>query len=200
MSRDEVIVRFEEVSFEYGPKYPILKEVSFTVRRGTKIALMGQNGAGKSTLFALITGALKPESGLIHIAQGLSIATARQVIPRDQMHLTVREFFEKNFAQKVYDIDPRIDAVLEVVNLSAPKDRIIKSFSGGQQARLLLASALIQDPDLLLLDEPTNNLDTEGIRHLTQFLIGYEKTVVVISHDADFLNAFTDGVLYLDAH
>jgi ATPase subunit of ABC transporter with duplicated ATPase domains len=74
----------------------------------------------------------------------------------------------------------------------------VKSFSGGQQARLLLASALIQKPDLLLLDEPTNNLDPEGIVHLTKFLIAYDKTVIVISHDADFLNAFTEGVLYLD--
>ena len=62
------------------------------------------------------------------------------------------------------------------------------------------ASALIQDPDLLLLDEPTNNLDTEGIAHLTEFLRAYKKTVVVISHEADFLNAFTHGVLYLDVH
>jgi len=66
------------------------------------------------------------------------------------------------------------------------------------QARLLLASALIQDPDLLLLDEPTNNLDKAGIEHLTKFIKEYEKTVMVISHDSDFLNAFTDGVLYLD--
>jgi ATP-binding cassette subfamily F protein 3 len=65
---------------------------------------------------------------------------------------------------------------------------------------LLLAYALIQDPDLLLLDEPTNNLDKEGIAHLTKFLVEYKKTVIVISHDADFLNAFTDGVLYLDVH
>ncbi|MDO8430686.1 MAG: ATP-binding cassette domain-containing protein, partial [Candidatus Taylorbacteria bacterium] len=72
------------------------------------------------------------------------------------------------------------------------------SFSGGQQARLLLASAIIQNPDLLLLDEPTNNLDKAGILHLTQFLKNYSKTVIVISHDADFLNSFTDGVLYLD--
>ncbi|MEK7149177.1 MAG: ATP-binding cassette domain-containing protein, partial [Patescibacteria group bacterium] len=79
-------------------------------------------------------------------------------------------------------------------------ERTIKSFSGGQQARLLLASALIQDPDLLLLDEPTNNLDKAGIEHLTQFLIDYKKTLIVISHDAGFLNAFTDSVLYLDAH
>jgi ATP-binding cassette subfamily F protein 3 len=75
---------------------------------------------------------------------------------------------------------------------------MIGSFSGGQQARLLLASALIQNPDVLLLDEPTNNLDVEGIAHLTEFLKNYRKTVLVISHDADFLNAFTEGVLYLN--
>ena len=64
--------------------------------------------------------------------------------------------------------------------------------------RDLLASALIQEPDILLLDEPTNNLDTAGIEHLTEFLKEYKKTVLVISHDADFLNAFTHGVLYLN--
>ncbi len=106
--------------------------------------------------------------------------------------------FQKCFSKVVYDIDPRIDDVLEIVNLHAPHDRIVKSFSGGQQARLLLASALIQDPDLLLLDEPTNNLDKAGIEHLTKFLKDYQKTCIVISHDADFLNAFTKGVLYLD--
>jgi len=70
--------------------------------------------------------------------------------------------------------------------------------SGGQQARLLLAFALIQNPDILLLDEPTNNLDQAGIDHLISFLMLYEKTVIVISHDADFFNCFTDGVIYLD--
>jgi ATP-binding cassette subfamily F protein 3 len=64
---------------------------------------------------------------------------------------------------------------------------------------LLLAAALIQNPDLLLLDEPTNNLDSAGISHLTKFLTNYSKSVVVISHDAEFLNAFTQGVLYLDS-
>ena len=84
------------------------------------------------------------------------------------------------------------------MNFSAPLDRVVKSFSGGQQARLLLAAAIVQDPDILLLDEPTNNLDTAGIEHLTDFLKSYKNTVVVISHDAEFLNAFTDGVYYLD--
>lgn len=200
MSRDETAFRFEEVNFEYGHNKPILDEVSFSVKRNTKVAIMGQNGAGKTTLFGLINGTNKPESGKVQVSHGLTIATSKQVIPREDMELTVRAFFEKCFTKQIYDIDPKIDAILDVVNLKAPHDRIVKSFSGGQQARLLLASALIQDPDLLLLDEPTNNLDHAGIAHLTKFLVEYEKTVIVISHDAEFLNSFTDGVLYLDVY
>jgi ATP-binding cassette subfamily F protein 3 len=199
----ETIVRFDKVSFEWGVNKPILDSVSFTIRRGMKFTLMGQNGAGKSTIFGLISGASKPESGVIHIVNGVSIAQSRQVIPRAELDLTVREFFERCFKEKVYDIDPRIDDILEVVNLKNHKkihDEKIKTFSGGQQARLLLASALIQNPDLLLLDEPTNNLDKAGIAHLTNFLVQYPKTVLVISHDAEFLNAFTQGVLYLDVY
>ena len=199
-SSGEAIVRFEEVSFEYGHNYPILDEVSFSMRRGMKVTLMGQNGAGKSTIFSLITEERKPERGRILLSNGLTVAISRQVIPPELKEKTVREFFEKSFTEKVYDIDPKIDAVLEIVNLHAPKDKIISKFSGGQQARLLLASAIIQNPDLLLLDEPTNNLDTAGIEHLTDFLKNYEKSCMVISHDAEFLNSFTDGVLYLDVH
>lgn len=198
---NETIIKFDNVSFEYGHAKKILDEVSFAIRRGSKITFMGQNGAGKSTIFQLITGVLQPEDGNINIGQNVTIAHARQIIPRNELELTVREFFEKMFPKKVYDIDPKIDAVLEVVNLhNVDHDKKIKTFSGGQQARLLLASALITDADVLLLDEPTNNLDKEGIAHLTQFLINYKKTAVVISHDSDFLNAFTEGVLYLDVH
>lgn len=201
MAKNERVLFFEKVSFEYGIHKPILIEADFSVRSGTKSALMGQNGAGKSTIFQLITGGLKPESGRINIVDGVTIALSRQIIPREQLELTVRAFFELCFSHKVYDIDRRIDKVLEVVNLKEHEkvhERIVGSFSGGQQARLLLASALIQNPDLLLLDEPTNNLDKAGIEHLTKFLIDYKKTVIVISHDSEFLNAFTNGVFYLD--
>jgi ATPase subunit of ABC transporter with duplicated ATPase domains len=205
MSNREGLISFKEVSYEYDATKPILHECSFAVRRGAKLTLMGQNGAGKSTIFALITGQLRPEEGNVFIEPRTTVAIARQIIPRDELERTVREFFASCFTDKVYDIDPRIDGVLEVVNLTPPegqvddfKDRIIGSFSGGQQARLLLAQALIQEPDILLLDEPTNNLDTAGIAHLTEFLKEYRKTVLVISHDADFLNAFTQGVLYLN--
>lgn len=206
MSRNAGLITFNGVSYEHDATTPILIDTNFSVRRGAKLTLMGQNGAGKSTLFGLITGANRPDEGDINIMSRTSIALSRQVIPRSEMELTVRAFFEKCFSEKVYDIDPKIDAVLEVVNLAptgedaqkAFKERIIGSFSGGQQARLLLASALIQEPDVLLLDEPTNNLDRAGIEHLTEFLQEYRKTVIVISHDADFLNAFTHGVLYLN--
>ncbi|MDD5098391.1 MAG: ABC-F family ATP-binding cassette domain-containing protein [Candidatus Pacebacteria bacterium] len=202
MAKDEAILRFNKVSFGHDDKKPLLNEVDFSIRRGTKTTVMGQNGAGKSTLFGLITKEFLPGNGIITVVNDVSIALSRQVIPREELDLTVKEFFEKALSRctekKVYDIDPKIDETLEIVHLKAPHDKIIKSFSGGQQARLLLASALIQNPDLLLLDEPTNNLDKAGIEHLTQFLIGYDKTCIVISHDAGFLNSFTDGVLYLD--
>ena len=194
-----VILRFDGVSFNYGTK-PILDEVSFGVREGAKITLMGQNGAGKSTLFDLIMSVHEPVDGSIHIQKGLTISHAMQVMPREKINLSVREFFQSAFVKKVYDIDPRIKEILEVVHLTAPFEKEISEFSGGQQARLLLAYALIQKPDILLLDEPTNNLDKQGIEHLTKFLIEYEKTCLVISHDAKFLNAFTHGVLYLDSY
>jgi len=198
MNPGEAILRFNKVSFARGNNKPILNEVDFSVKCGSKITLMGQNGAGKSTIFQLISGVLAPDSGAVNLAAGVSVAMARQVISRDMLDLTVRDFFQSCFKEKVYDIDPKIDEVLEIVNLLADKDKIIRSFSGGQQARLLLASAIIQNPDLLLLDEPTNNLDKDGIAYLTKFLIDYRKTCLVISHDANFLNAFTHGVLYLD--
>jgi ATPase subunit of ABC transporter with duplicated ATPase domains len=197
-SPGEVIIRFNDVSYGYGFNKPILREASFSVRRGSKIALMGQNGAGKTTLLRLLSREIPCDDGDIAIAPNTTFGIAKQVIPADQMDLTVRAFFEQAFSTKVYDIDPRIEKVLAAVNLHAPLDKVIGQFSGGQKGRLLLAFAMITNPDVLLLDEPTNNLDTDGIAHLTQFLIDYKKTVIVISHDAHFLNAFTQGVLYLD--
>lgn len=198
MAKDDVAVRFNKISFAYGNKKVILDEASFALRRGSKITLMGQNGAGKSTMLELITGSLKPDDGSIYVNPEFKIAHAKQVIGRELLSLSVRDFFSHFFQGKDYELDRRIDEALEVVNLRADKDKLVESFSGGQQARLLLASALIQDPDLLILDEPTNNLDKAGIEHLTQFLIACDKTCIVISHDADFLNSFTDGVVYLD--
>lgn len=200
MEQGNVIIRFDKVSFGYNADDPILDEVDFTVREDAKMTIMGQNGAGKSTILKLLTGALKPDRGEIHIKQGAKIAIATQVMAPEHKERTVTEFFETAFSEKMYDLPKRIADVLETVNLVTSVEKKIKDFSGGQQARLLLAYALIQEPDILLLDEPTNNLDADGIAHLTSFLIMYPKTVLVISHDADFLNTFTEGVLHLDVY
>src|SRR3989338_8472943 len=128
------------------------------------------------------------------------VGIAKQVIANKDLDVTVREWFAGTFLATPYNLDKRISDVLDAVNLTTDIGKKLREHSGGQQARLLLAYSLIQDPDILLLDEPTNNLDQEGIDHLTGFLMVYDKTVIVISHDAEFLNAFTDGVLYLDSH
>lgn len=195
---EEVILRFDEVSFEYQHDKPILHEASFSVHRGAKLTLMGQNGVGKSSLFALIMNELKPKTGRISIDKDVTIATARQVMAREDLVLTIEQYFAKAFDHSSNDLISKIHKVLTVVNLEIPTDRLVGNLSGGQQARLLLAFALIQNSDILLLDEPTNNLDAAGIDHLIQFLILYDKTVIVISHDADFLNCFTEGVIYLN--
>ena len=201
MSQETVVIRFSDVAFTYDRRL-LLDEASFSVRKNSKIALMGQNGAGKSTIFKMITGELKPKYGHLSVTpKETSIATAKQVMNPDYLELTVRAYFKKAFTtdEKIYNLDKLIADALDVVNLEIDIEKKVSDFSGGQQARLLLAHALIQNPDILLLDEPTNNLDQEGIDHLTTFLIMYPKTVLVISHDADFLNCFTEGVLYLDS-
>lgn len=194
-----VILSFDNACFAFNDgKRIILNEANFSIRENTKITIMGQNGAGKSTMFKIIMGELKLQAGKMNLVPGKTVAISRQVIPREDMHLTVKEYFASAFKNPDNKLEKKISEVLDEVQLTAPLTKTLKEFSGGQQARLLLAHALIQNPDILLLDEPTNNLDTAGISNLISFILWYEKTVVVISHDADFLNMFTDGVLYLN--
>jgi len=195
---EEVILKIDDVTFEYVAKKPVLKEAYFSVRKGAKLTLMGQNGSGKSTIFKLIKGELKPTKGNVFITNHATIATALQVVDKQDLDLTIEEYFSKAYNDVPGNIRSHISKVMDAVNLIVPIDRKIGDLSGGQQARILLAFALIQNPDILLLDEPTNNLDKDGIDHLLRFLIMYGKTVIVISHDADFLNCFTEGVIYLD--
>lgn len=197
----QVVLRFEDAIYEYSETKRVLDGASFSVRDGSKIALMGQNGAGKTSLFRMIMGELKPKSGNIFFApKDVTAGVAKQVIAPEHAELTVRDWFGQTFDEIPYNLDKRITDVLDAVNLQTDITKKVREHSGGQQARLLLAYSLIQNPDILLLDEPTNNLDQDGIDHLTAFLVMYEKTVIVISHDADFLSAFTDGVLYLDVY
>ena len=155
----------------------------------------------KSTIIKLLSKTLWPDEGDVILGSGETVACAMQTMPTHCRDMTVKAFFSEMLGLthqgpplEDHEVETKIALALQEVVLEAPTDRIIKSFSGGQQARLLLAAALIQEPSILLLDEPTNNLDHEGLWHLQYMIQMTDKTVVVISHDEDFLNSFTDQV------
>jgi ATP-binding cassette subfamily F protein 3 len=200
MAQENVVIRFDGVSFSYNDTKIILDEANFSVRRNSIITIIGQNGAGKSTIFKLLLGKLKPQSGQINLALGTTIGIAEQMVPADKLELDIVSYFKTALPDKEFGIEVDIKKILDTVNLHIPLTKKVKELSGGQKARLLLAYSLISNPDVLFLDEPTNNLDKVGISHLTNFLINYQKTCIVISHDANFLNRFTHGVLNLDIH
>lgn len=218
------VIRFKDVSFAHdGPttssQNELLQNVEFSIAQGSKVTIMGQNGSGKSTILKLISKLLRPDEGQVLVRSGERVACAMQTMPTASRDLTIDEFFANQLVlagddgsssatsdddlpiAKNYDFESKKAKALKAVQLTdAPGNRIIKSFSGGQQARLLLAAALIQNPTVLLLDEPTNNVDEAGLRNLQNLIATTEKTCVVISHDEDFLNSFTDQVLYLFNH
>lgn len=200
MAQDNVVIRFDNVSFEYNDTKIILDEANFSVRKNSIVTIIGQNGAGKSTIFKLLLGKLKPTGGKINLETGTRIGIAEQMVPPEKADMTILEYFKATIPEKEYGIEGDIKKIFGSVNLDIPLTKKVKDLSGGQKARLLLANALITNPDVLLLDEPTNNLDKAGVEFLTNFLMNYGKTCIVISHDSDFLNCFTDGVLNLDVH
>lgn len=192
MTDNNVVIRFNGVSFAYNDAKVILNEANFSVHRNSIVTIIGQNGAGKSTIFKLLLGKLTPQSGKISVELGTTIGIAEQVIPADKLDLSVADYFKTPL--------PEIKRMFKSLKLDILLTKRVKELSGGQKAKLMLAYALISNPDVLLLDEPTNNLDSAGVELLTNLLMNYQKTCIVISHDADFLNCFTDGVLNLDIH
>ena len=206
------VIRAKGLTFGYGnnDQNKILDDVEFSVQEGSKVTIMGQNGAGKSSIIKLLGKTLRPDEGQVIIRSGERVATAMQTMPMASRELTVKEFFREqlslggndNATLENHELEAKMSKALGavVLDVEAAGDRIVKSFSGGQQARLLLAAALIQNPTILLLDEPTNNLDADGLWHLQNLIQETEKTCLVISHDEDFLNSFTDQVLYLDIY
>jgi ATP-binding cassette subfamily F protein uup len=193
-----VTIRELTVGFR-GP--PLLDDVSCQIEPGQHIGLLGRNGAGKTTLMRLLTGEMKPDKGEVTFAPGAKVAILPQEVPRD-LFGTIHEVVAAGVAAELQEHDTawqaehRIDQILSRMNL----DPAIKfeSLSSGMKRRVMLARALVNEPELLLLDEPTNHLDVDAITWLEEFLARWRGTLLFVTHDRMFLRKLADRILEID--
>jgi len=219
------ILSFNRVSLKLAEN-AVLSQVDWQIQPKDRIALVGRNGAGKSTLLKFLHGEIIPDSGEIHIQNGLRIEGLTQDVPLSQnetvYHFLVKglgevgevlaEFRQRSMsddcldkmakcqmkmdALHAWEMLPRIETMAS--RLGIDPDVLMDSLSGGLRRRVLLASALIAEPDLLLLDEPTNHLDMDSIEWLESYLKNYSGTVVVVTHDRQFLAQVANRIVEID--
>ena len=215
-----------DLTLRRGPQ-PLFEQVDFTVFRGNKVGITGANGTGKSSLFAAILGELAPDRGDIELPAALKIAHVEQEIAassrpaiefvldgdaelrsvqgaiedaeRRNAPLTLADLYSSLEAIDGYRAKARAAAVMHGLGFkAADQERAVAEFSGGWRVRLAMARALCSRADLLLLDEPTNHLDLDAIVWLEQWLGAYPGTLLMISHDREFLDAIIDRVLHIE--
>ncbi|MHC8290019.1 ATP-binding cassette domain-containing protein [Pseudomonas sp. XS1P51] len=220
------MIRLQNLTLQRGPQR-LLEDAELTLHAGHKAGLIGANGAGKSSLFALLRGELHPDSGDCFLPADWRIAHMRQevdtlerlavdyVLDGDlrlrqvQRELAAAEAAHDGAAQARlhsdldsadgYTADARARKLLAGLGFTNEQmDRQVGDFSGGWRMRLNLAQALMCPSDLLLLDEPTNHLDLDAIIWLEEWLKNYPGTLMLISHDRDFLDAVVDHVAHVD--
>jgi len=178
----------------FGDK-TLFENLSFNIRSGEKVCLIGKNGAGKTTLMNIITGARELDEGVRWQLQGVTIGYLQQeVIPEDGQ--TVRDFIFAALENQDGSHDYKIERVVTPLHLAI--DDKMTTLSGGQLRRAALARALVEEPDILLLDEPTNHLDLDIIEWLECYLKSYSGAVMCISHDKAFLGNVSEEVFWLD--
>ena len=201
----------------------ILDGASASLPPGSRVGLIGRNGAGKSTLVRVIAGLLEPDGGSLDKPRGARIGYIAQEAPAgdatpfetvlaadteraELMHLSETEqdaeklgdIYERLIAIDAYTAPARAASILVGLGFDEEaQGRPLDSFSGGWKMRVALAALLFSQPDLLLLDEPSNHLDLEAVMWLEDFLKAYRATIVVVSHERDFLNNVVDHILHL---
>lgn len=177
----------------------LFDDLTFTLKKGDRIGLIGYNGCGKSTLLKLLDGTISPTSGVIAQANYCQLARVEQHLPDDVLPLTLQEAVlaqlpEHERASQQW----RVEALLAEMGFTSENLHLTaQTLSGGQHTRLLLARALMRNPDLLLLDEPGNHLDLPTLLWLEQFLQNWSGSFVVVSHDPQLLDAVTQGTWIL---
>ncbi|KDM90264.1 ABC-F family ATP-binding cassette domain-containing protein [Photobacterium galatheae] len=168
----------------------LFKDLSFTINQGDKIGLIGHNGCGKSTLLKLLDGQLEASHGQIATAKSCLVRYVEQHIPQTLQSATVLSALADTLAEDEYW---RAELLLDELGFSPSEWQMpVANCSGGQQMRLLLARAIIHQPDLLLLDEPSNHLDLPSLLWLEQFLSAWKGAFVLVSHDQTLLDAVTN--------
>ena len=177
---------------------PLLDQASFRIDARERVSIIGRNGTGKSTLLQIVGGDVAPQSGEVWHEPGLRIGR----LPQDALFAEDREVFAvvaEGLASTVTDswqVDQQVRMTLS--RLQIPADATMDRLSGGWKRRVVLARALVGEPDLLLLDEPTNHLDIETMRWLEDWLADYAGTVLFVTHDRVFLQALATRIVELD--
>jgi ATP-binding cassette subfamily F protein uup len=192
------LVALDRVSLAFG-HLPLLDQIAFQIDPGERVALIGRNGTGKSTLLQILAGDLPPDSGTVLRQPGVRVARLVQDVPLSADRTVAAVVGEGLGTLDVHDEWQRQhQADMVMSRLSLPPDAIVDTLSGGWKRRVLLARALVGQPDLLLLDEPTNHLDIEAITWLESFLAEYRGAVAFVTHDRAFLERLATRIVELD--
>ncbi len=176
---------------------PLLRNVSFQLRRGERVFLLGPNGCGKTTLLRLLTGEQTPDGGYLHLGSRVSIGYYDQV----QAHLD----YDKTAIDQLWDAYPNLtqtelrSALATFLFYGDEVFQPIRQLSGGERARLLLLKLMLAHDNLLLLDEPTNHLDIASREALESAMENYDGTLLVVSHDRYFINRMATRILKINA-
>jgi ATP-binding cassette subfamily F protein uup len=191
------LVTLDKVTMAYG-HLPLLHEASLRIESRERVCVIGRNGTGKSTLLQIVSGSLAPQSGTVWHEAGLRIGRLAQdaLVAADRRTFDVVAEGIGDTAGDTWRAEQHVEMALSRLQVSA--DATMASLSGGWRRRVLLARALVAEPDLLLLDEPTNHLDIETMRWLERFLADYAGTVLFVTHDRIFLQSLATRIVELD--
>jgi ATP-binding cassette subfamily F protein uup len=198
----KLVIEAESVAQSYGDR-PIVRGLTLRVERGDRIGIVGPNGAGKTTLLNLLTGALPPDAGTVRLGTNIAAATLDQRRDSLDPEATVAETLTGGRGDTVA-VDGETRQVVGYLRdlLFRPEQARspVKSLSGGERGRLMLARALARPSNLLVLDEPTNDLDLETLDLLQEMLADYPGTLLIVSHDRDFLDRVATSVVAFEGN